>query len=65
MVLNDLPSPFLFGFGHAPIAVCLSFPSFEKDLHVLIVYFDCLFRDPSVKWQERNRKQQIFKILKN
>ena len=63
--LNDLPSSFFFGFGQATIAVGLIFPSFEEDVHALFVYFDCLFRGPFSKWQERNRKQQIFKILKN
>ena len=63
--LNDLPSSLFFGFGQATIAVGFIFPSFEEAVHVLIVYFDCLFRGPFSKWQERNRKQQIFKILKN
>lgn len=32
----------------ATTPMCLSFPSFEKDLHVLIVYFDNLCRRLSV-----------------
>ena len=63
--LNDLPSSLFFGFGQATIAVGFIFPSFEEAVHVLIVYFDCLFRGLFSKWQARNRKQQIFKILKN